>query len=204
MARLVVTFLLACCLAAPAVSAQRNTPRAPARRVSTAVTCAVDLGAGIKSKRRFCDVVIASTGGASVTMSIPAHAGPATLMFDLHNRFSVPPATVDPGRAFVRQTSVVHVIKTTGEVIDRAAVEREFRGVTDLFDRIGGGSGADVKAVAPGPPQSVRVTIPAGVSAIGIVGARIEEKYLLTQGSSSAPGRPIAMVSALRIEYTPR
>ena len=203
--RLIVP-VLALVSAATVVSAQRGTTsRAPSRRLTTVVKCAVDLGTGVKSKRRFCDVVIASSGAESVTMTIPAHTGSATLMFDLHNRFTVPPASVDVGRAFLRQVSIVSVIRPTGEVIDRAAVGREYRSPSDLFDRIGsGGAAGDFKAVAPGPPQPVRLTIPAGVPAIGIVGTRIDEWRLLTRGSFDAPGRPIAMVSALRIEYTPR
>ena len=56
---------------------------------------------GVKSKRQFCDVIIATTGSGSVSVKIPPHTGPATLMFDLHNRFTVVAGVVDPGQAFV-------------------------------------------------------------------------------------------------------
>ena len=176
----------------------------PTQTVRTAV-CASDLGAGIKSRRRFCDVIIVSTARESVSMAIPAHSGPATLMFDLHNRFIVPAPTVDASQAFTKQTAVVAVIRPTGEVIERAAVSREYRSPADLFDRIAGsGRGAPAKAVAPGQAQAVRVTIPAGVNAIGIVGTRLEEWRATGRGAFDAPGKAIAMVSNLRIQYTPR
>lgn len=195
--------VVSCAAVAPGAE-QRSPARSPGTRVVTTATCASDQGVGIKSRRRFCDVIIASTARESVTMSIPAHAGPATLMFDLHNRFAVPPANVDAAQAFTRQTALVAVIRPTGEVIDRAAVSREYRGPADVFDRIGGGRGNPPKAIAPGQAQPVRVTIPAGVNAIGIVGSRLEEWRASGRGASDAPNRPIALVSNLRIEYTPR
>jgi hypothetical protein len=100
---------------------------------------------------------------------------------------------------------VVAIVRASGEVLDRAAVGREFRTVQDLFDRVsGGGRAAGVKGVAPGPPASIRVIIPEDVNAVGIVGVRLE---LLTRPRDDvfdAPGRPVAIVSNLRIEYTPR
>ena len=174
-------------------------------KVTTAATCAADLGSGVKSRRQFCDVMIASSGAASISMEIPSHTGPATLRFDLHNRFTVPAAAVPPSVAFMRHSALVAVVGPDGTAIDRAGVVREYRTVDDLFDRIGGGGRAGgVKAVAPGPAESIRVTIPAGVSSIGIVGVRL---HVLTRAGDEAfdsPGRPVAIVSNLRIEYTPR
>jgi len=175
-----------------------------ARRTITAATCAADLGAGAASKRRFCDVIVTSKAAESVAMTIPARTGAATLQFDLHNRFDVPAGAVDPVQAYVRQTAVVSVIRSTGELIERAAVRREYRTVTDLFDRIMAGRSAAVRAVAPGQPEPVRITIPAGVTGIGIVGSLLEVANFEQRNSFDTPGRAIALVSAMRIEYTPR
>jgi hypothetical protein len=159
----------------------------------------------VKTRRRFCDVIIASTARDSVSVTIPPHTGAAALLFDLHNRFTVPPASADLAQAFLRNTAVIAVIRPTGEVIDRAAVSREFRTVSDLFDRIGGaGRGAAPKVVAPGQAQAVRVEIAAGISVVGIVGTRLEEWRATGRGVFDNPDRPIAMVSNLRIEYIPR
>ena len=64
--------------------------------------------------------------------------------------------------------------------------------------------GAAPKAVAPGQPQPFRVTIPAGVGIVGIVGARLEEWRPGGRAAFDSPGRPIAIVSNVRVDYTPR
>jgi hypothetical protein len=177
--------------------------RAASTRLAKDATCASDLGSGVKTNRSFCDVIIATAPGKSVAMSIPAHTGPATLLFDLHNRFSAPAGSSDPAQAFQRHTVIVGVVRPTGELIDRAAVVGEFRTVQDLFDRISGSGPSGVKAVAPGPVQAVRVTIPAGVQAIGIVGIRQDIDTRTAHAAFTTPGRPVAIVSNLRIEYVP-
>lgn len=175
------------------------------RRTSTEVACAADLGAGLKTRRQFCDVVIAASGDASVAMAIPAHTGAATLLFDLHNRFLVPIVTLDPSVAFTRHLAVVSVIRPTGETIEQVAVMREFRSTDDLFDTIGGGGRpGGIKAVAPSEPEAIRITIPAGVSGIGIVGVRLDITTRAGKEVFDAPGRAIAIVSNPRISYTPR
>jgi len=184
---------------------QRAGGRAMVTRAVTNAACASDLGTGVKTKRRFCDIVIASTARESVSIAIPPHSGSARLMFDLHNRFTVPPAGVDPSQSFTRHTALVAVVKPTGEVIERAAVSREYRTIADVFDRIGGaGRGSAPKVVAPGQAQAIRVDIPAGVSTVGIVGTRLEEWRATGRGAFDNPNKPIAMVSNLRIEYVPR
>ena len=201
--------MIACALAASAVLAgaapQKTPAKPPAKRASTAFTCAADLGTGVESRRRFCDVIVASVAADSVSVAIPPHTGAATLSFDLHNRFTVPAGQVGAGQAFTRHVALAAVIKQTGDVIDRAAVTRDYRTPADLFDRIvGGGRGTPPKAIAPGAPQPVRVTIPAGISVIGIVGTRLEEWRGSGRAAFDSPGRPIAIVSNVRVEYTPR
>jgi hypothetical protein len=179
--------------------------RPPAKKASTQIVCAEDLGTGVASKRHFCDVVVTSIVADSVSVPVPAHTGPATLMFDLHNRFTVPATAVEPAQAFARHTAVVAIVKQTGDVIDRAAVTRDYRTPADLFDRIAGaGRGAPPKADAPGAPMAIKVTIPAGLSTVGIVGTRLEEWRAAGRGAYDEPGRAIAIVSNVRVEYIPR
>ena len=178
--------------------------RKPAKRTTQVAVCASNLGTGVKTNRQFCDVIVASAAAESVSMTIPARTGAATLMFDLHNRFPVPAANIDPVQAFTSHVAVVAVITSTGEVIERTAVSREYRTVADLFDRIAGPARASApKNIAPGQPQPVRVTIPAGITGIGIVGTRLEEWRAAGRGTYDNQ-RPIAIVSNWRIEYTPR
>jgi hypothetical protein len=193
----------------------RSTAPPPvAKKVATDATCAAELGVGTKTKRRFCDVVITRTAMESVTMKIPAHTGSAVLQFDLHNRFDVSTRVLAP-ILFARHLATVAVVRSTGAVIERASVLGEFRVAADAFDRVEGGlveagtgtgnaTQNGVKAVAPGQPLPIRVSIPAGLTSVGIVGVQ-----LAATGKTGAkevfetPGRPIAVVSNLRIEYTP-
>jgi hypothetical protein len=172
--------------------------RRPPPKTQTVFTCAAELGMGTASRRRFCDVIIATKAGDSITMAIPAHTGAATLLFDLHPRIDVPADDVEPTMAFARHAAIVSVIRATGAVVERAVVVKEFRTVADLFDRIAG-----VKLVAPGRPEAIKITIPAGVPSIGIVGVKLQVTRRLTTASYEASGRPIAVVSNLRVEYIP-
>jgi hypothetical protein len=185
------------------VSAQRAA-RGATGRVTTDAVCAADLGTGVKTRRTFCDVLVAASPDGSVQMAIPPRTGTATLLFDLHNRFTVPAAVLPPVLTYARHEAIVAVVQPTGDVIGRAAVVREFRAVTDLFDQIGGGSRpGGVKAVAPGPAEPVRFIIPAGLSAVGVVGVRLNVRTRAGDEAFEAPGRPVAIVSNLRIQYTP-
>jgi len=99
---------------------------------------------------------------------------------------------------------VIAVIRSGGEVLGRATVMKEYRNPNDLFDRIaGGGRPGGVKAVAPGPPDSWRFTIPAGVPAVGIVGGRLRVITAAADQVYDAPGRAIAIVSNVRVDYAP-
>jgi len=186
-------------------AAQQKPAAKPDRRTSTTFTCESDLGSGVASRRRFCDVIVATVAADSVSVTIPPHAGPATLMFDLHNRFTVPATATDPGQAFMRHVAVVAVIRQTGDVIGRAAVSRDYRTTNDLFDRIAGAArGGAPKAVAPGAPMPHQVVIPAGITVVGIVGTRLEEWRPSGRGAFDTPGLPIAIVSNVRVDYIPR
>ncbi len=177
----------------------------PALRTATDIRCAADIGTGVKTKRPFCDVVIGTTPAESVAMTIPPHTGTATLRFDLHNRFDVPAATLPPAMVYARHLAIVAVIRPTGELIGRAVVAGDFRSTDNLFDRILADprSGA-VRAVAPGPPEAISVTVPAGVSSVGIVGTRLNLVRRAGEEGYDTPGRPVALVSRVRVEYRPR
>jgi hypothetical protein len=172
--------------------------------VERRAACASNLGEGVKWKRPFCDVIIATTGADSVSMDIPAHTGPATLYFDLHPRFEASQPDGDPAKLYQRHTAVVAIVGPTGEVIDRLATEGEYRSTADLYDRLPGEGRGNYKVVAPGAPRTVKTTIPANVSSIGIVGLRVEIQNRFNLQAFPEPGRPVAIVSNWRIEYTPR
>src|SRR6185436_3195619 len=63
-------------------------------RVGNDLACAAPLGAGVKTRRQFCDVLVGTRPSESVSLTIPSHSGTAMLQFDLHNRFTVPAISV--------------------------------------------------------------------------------------------------------------
>jgi hypothetical protein len=202
---LLIVALVAGGVAALPASQTLPPARTPGSRLTTQHTCAASLGTGVKSRRTFCDVITAAAPAESVSMAVPARTGPATLFFDLHNRFALPVVTRFPGASYTRHEAVVRLIRADGEVLGRAAVIREFRTTADLFDQLaGGGRPGGVKGVAPGPPEAVRFAIPAGVVAVGIVGERLRVRTA-TGGDDTydAPGRPVAIVSNVRLDYRP-
>jgi len=199
------------CVAALVVGAvvtgadQGQAARVGRGRVTTEVRCAADLGMGAKSGRRFCDVFIVRTPVESVALVVPPHAGPATLRFDLHNRFVVADTDRPAAQAFERHAALVAVVTGSGEEIVRAAVTHEYRTVEDLFDRITGGRRTGgFKAVAPGGAEPVVAIIPDGVSSVGIIGISIERESAAGRETFDSPGRPVALASNFRIEYIPK
>ncbi len=171
-----------------------------AKKVSTEYQCAADLGKGVKTKRSFCDVTIGTDPAAGIVMRIPPHTGPTTLRFDLHNRFNIS-GTMLP---FARAAALVAVLNASnGTPIERAGVAGELRKELDLFDRIVGTGPGGVKTVAAGRAQATAITLPAGVTSVSIVGVRLELTTKDGSESFATQGRPVAIGSNFRIEYTP-
>ena len=203
--RAVVLLASVVCASAALVAApaQRGAPRGRAAApAATTAKCAAELGQGVATGRRFCDVIVAAKPADSIAVTIPPHRGTAKLLFDLHNRVAARLEAGQTAQVFARNSATVAVIGPKNE-ITRAAVVSEFRTLADLFDRIAGGAAGGVKAVGPGPASAIDVTVPAGITAIGIVGIRLEVVTRLGRQSYDTPGRPIAIVSNIRAEYTP-
>jgi hypothetical protein len=177
----------------------------PAPDVTTAFSCATDLGVGLKSRRKFCDIVISTTPKDGVMVTIPAHTGPSTLMFDLHNRYTPAGAGAPAEQMYAKQTAIVAVLDQNGAIVGRGAVSRELRTEVDIFDRIAGGIGpGGAIAVAPGRAEGITLQLPEAVTAIAVVGVSVEATSVSGQGMYTTPGRPVAIGSNFRIEYTRR
>jgi hypothetical protein len=186
-------------------SAQRQatTPAAVPAKSGPAVACAEELGSGLKTKRQFCDIVVGKDKADSISITLPPHKGTASLTFDLHNRFGIPEAGTPPDRIYAGHEAVVAVVAPGGAVLTRLVVRGEFRGMASLFDRIGGGSGpGGAKAIGPGPIESVKVTIPATLSAVGVVGVKLTVTTIRGTDVFDSPGRPVAIASNFKVEFT--
>jgi hypothetical protein len=204
--------LLALCLLLVApleLSAQRRTTtrkpaaQAAAKTEPAKVQCRESLGAGVRTKASYCFVLAGMDPVEGVVVTIPSHTGPATLIFDLHNRHTYSEQDVKSGRGYASYSAVVGVLTMKGELLGRGAVASEFRAEKDLYERISGGAGpGGVKAVAPIGAETVRITIPAGVTQVSLLG-EILNSLTAIGVESAAPGRPVALVSNVRVEYRP-
>ncbi len=152
----------------------------------------------------YCFVLAGRDPSQGVLVTVPAHTGDATLMFNLHNRHTFSEEDVKSGRGFSRYTAGIGVLTMAGTLLGRGAVQSEFRNARDLFERIGGGAGpGGVKAVAPIGNEEVLVSIPAAVTQVSLLGEVLEA--LTSIGRETAtPGRPVAIVSNVRVEYRPK
>jgi len=178
-------------------------PVAP-KKEAAQVACPSQLGQGVKTKRTFCDVLTGRDPAEGIKISIPPHVGTATLTFDLHNRHTYSEQQVKAGRAFADYTATIGVLLPDGTLLTRAAVKSSFRTAADLVDRVAGGAGpGGVKAVAPVGTEPIQVEIPANVTEVSLLGEKLVMERLDGRDTFTSPGRPIAIVSNIEVEYKP-
>jgi hypothetical protein len=177
---------------------------APAMKTEPAQSnCAELLGTGVRTGASYCFVLAGLEPAQGVVVALPPHTGEATLSFELHNRHTYSEEEMKSGRAYAKYTAVVAVLTMTGDVLGRGAVQTEFRSIRDLYERISGGAGpGGVKAVAPLGREEVSVAIPQGVDQVSLLG-EVFEAITPAGREVAAPGRPVALVSNLRVQYRP-
>lgn len=186
--------------AAPTAKAS---PAAPPKVVAADIKCPEVLGTGVRTGAAYCFVLAGREPADGVLVPIPAHAGPATLLFDLHNRHTYSEEDIRAGRGFAKYTAVVAALSMKGDLLGRGAVQTEFRTAQDLYDRISGGAGpGGVKAVAPLGREAIAITVPAGVDTVSLLG-EVLDATTSAGHETATPGRTVAVVSNVRIEYRP-
>lgn len=186
-------------------TAPRPSAQPPVTRIQAEVQCSSELGLGVKTKRRFCDVLTGRDPKEGVLVTIPPHRGPVTISFELHNRHTYSEELVKEKRAFRQYTATIGVLTLDNTLVDRAVIQSEFRTEADLFDRVGGGAGpGGVKAVAPTGSELVQMKLPDDVGdEVSILGEKLTVRRLDGNDAFSTPGRPIATISNVMIEYRP-
>jgi hypothetical protein len=214
--RFVVVLFALALVAAPAQAQTKKTPAkrpAPARkaaalppltRVPATMVCPAELGVGVTTKRRYCDVLTGTDPTQGVIVTVPPHRGAATLSFELHNRHTYSAELVKTKQAYRHYTATIGVLTMDNTLIDRAIVDSEFRVERDLYDRIGGGAGpGGVKAVAPTGTEFVQFTLDEDVAEVSILGEKLA--VVRPDGSDlfTSAGRPVATISNVMIEYRP-
>src|SRR5262245_1865728 len=178
-------------------------PQAAVKKVAPEMTCPTALGVGVKTKTAFCDVMTGRDPAGGVIIKLPPHRGAVTLTFDLHNRHMYSEEQVKQKRAFARYTATIGVLTMDNTLISRAVVQSEFRTAADLVDRVGGGAGGGVKAVAPTGSEPIEITIPEGEEQVSVLGEKLTVERLDGAATYTQPGRPIADISNVMIEYRP-
>ena len=216
-----VAWLVVCAILAaiPVVDAQtgkptkkapaRTTPKAPEpppQTIQAEWQCRSELGTGVTTGRRFCDVLTGNDPKQGVLITIPPHRGPVTISFELHNRHTYSAELVKIKQAYRKYTATIGVLSMDNTLVDRAVVLSEFRTEKDLFDRIGGGAGpGGVKAVAPSGAEPIIIELPADIGGqVSVLGEKLS--VIRPDGevdNFTSPGRPIASISNVMLEFRP-
>jgi hypothetical protein len=197
--------------ASPTPVQAKKTARKPAPppaikpvKVAPEMTCPTPLGVGVKTRVSFCDVTTGHDPAGGVRIVLPPHTGPVTLWFNLHNRHTYSEEQARANRAYTRYTATVGVLTADNTLIGRAVVQNEFRTAADLVDRIGGGAGpGGLKAVAPTGTEFIEMSIPEPENEVSILGEKLTVERIDGTATYASPGRAIAVVSNLQIEYRP-
>jgi hypothetical protein len=205
-----VALLICALLGADAGAAQRGRPTSrkpapplPPKVEPAQVKCPEPLGTGVKTGASYCFVLAGSDPAQGVLVAIPPHTGPASLMFDLHNRHLYSDEDVRAGRSYAKYTAVVAALTMKGELIDRGAVQSEFRSAKDLYERIAGGAGpGGMKAVAPIGHEQIAIAVPQAIDQISLLGEVLDATTAAGR-ETATPGRTVAIISNVRVEYRP-
>lgn len=195
----------------PARAAPAKSAPAPVLKKQPAdVKCPSELGTGVTTKLLFCDVLTGRDPAEGILVSLPPHTGPLILTFELHNRHTYSEEQTRANRAFARYTATVGVLTTDNTLVQRGVIQSEFRRIEDLVDRVSGGAGPNgVKAVAPTGTESISVTIPekldrkTPINQVSILGEKLLVERQDGSATYSAPGRPIAILSNISVEFKP-
>ena len=187
-------------------SSTRKPKPAPVQpRVEPAkVSCPESLGTGVRTGNEYCFVIAGRDPAQGVLIAIPPHTGDVILRFNLHNRHTYSEEQMRAGRGYAKYTAQIGVLSLKSDLIDRAAIQTEFRSARDIYERISGGAGpGGVKAVAPVGDEPIEITVPAAYDQVSLLG-EVLDAYTPAGRESASPGRPVAIVSKVTIEYRPK
>ena len=177
----------------------------PLTRLQAQLQCPSELGIGVKTRRTFCDVLTGRDPKGGILVTIPPHRGPVRLSFELHNRHTYSEELIKSKTAFRQYTATIGVLTLDNTLVDRAIIQSEFRTARDLFDRIEGGAGpGGFKAVAPSGSEMISMELDAAVGEqVSILGESLKVKRPDGDDNFTSPGRPIATISNVMVEYRP-
>ena len=105
----------------------RNPPAVPPRVEPAKVTFPRASAPASGPAHEYCSVLDGRDSSQGVLAAIPPHTGERRLRFALHNRHTYSEEQMKAGRGFARYTAVIGALSLKGDLIDRAAVQTEFR-----------------------------------------------------------------------------
>ena len=184
----------------------RKVPVSPiVSRIQADWRCPSELGQGVATGRRFCDVLTGRDPKDGILVTVPPHRGPVKMMFELHNRHTYSAELIKQKLAYRKYTATIGVLSMDNTLVDRAIVQSEFRTEKDLFDRISGGAGpGGVKAVAPIGNEFITIELPETVvDQVAVLGEKLSVVRPDGTDNFTAAGRPIATISNVMLEFTP-
>ena len=176
-------------------------PPAPLMKVAPEMMCPTPLGVGVTTKLSFCDIMTGRDPAAGMLIALPPHSGPVTLTFDLHNRHTYSEEQMKTNRAFARYTATVGVLTLDNTLISR----RSCRTISE----------GDRPSIAwwRGRPRrrrrrADRHRIPhdhhsESEDQFSILGEKLTYERIDGSATYTSPGRPIAVISNVMIEYRP-
>ena len=191
---------------APRPATRKPAPPKPLPLVTepAVFNCPTTLGQGVRTDVLFCDVLIGRDPAGGIVIPFPPHQGPVTLSFDLHNRHTYSEEQIKTNRAYHRYTATIGVLALDNTLLSRFFVQSDFRTAADLVDRIGGGSGpGGLKAVAPTGMERIVFVVDQEETGVSILGDKLSVIRVDGADNFTAPGRPIAVVSNVMLEYHP-
>jgi hypothetical protein len=176
----------------------------PLTKIAADIACATPLGVGVNTREAFCEVTTGRVPADGIVITLPPHEGPARLTFDLHNRHTYSAEEMKEHLAYRRYTATIGLLTMDNTLIGRAIVQSEFRSESDLFDRVRGGGGpGGLKAIALVGIESIAFTIPEREEQVSVLGEKLTVERLGGSTTYSQPGRPIADIGHVLIEYRP-
>ena len=191
---------------APRPATRKPAPPKPLPPITEAAvfSCPTTLGQGVRTDVLFCDVQVGRDPAAGIVIPFPPHQGPVTLSFDLHNRHTYSEEQIKTNRAYHRYTATIGLLALDNTLLSRFYVQNEFRTAADLVDRITGGSGpGGLKAVAPTGVEHIVFVVDAEENGVSILGDKLAVTRVDGTDNFTAPGRPIAVISNVMLEYSP-
>jgi hypothetical protein len=188
----------------PATRKPAPKPLPPPVTEPAVFSCPTSLGQGVRTDVMYCDVQIGRDPAGGIVIPFPPHQGPVTLSFDLHNRHTYSEEQIKTSRAYHRYTATIGVLALDNTLLSRFYVQSEFRTAADLVDRIRGGSGpGGLKAVAPTGSERIVYVVDAEENGVSILGDKLAVVRVDGSDNFTAPGRPIAVISNVMLEYRP-